>query len=97
MKSKSKSRKVVRALRLSGEASEKSRSFAVTVDFSGGAMKATEKSAEQDGDDGVTTIAGSGDFSPICESGTSSYQKFSGIEVDWCVCIYAPPDAGMRM
>lgn len=82
MKSNSKSRKVVRALRLSGAASERSRSFAVTPAFSGGARKATEKSAEQDGDDGVTTIAGSGDFSPICESGTSLYQKFSGMEVD---------------
>jgi len=71
MKSNSKSRKVVRALRLSGAASEKSRCFAATVGFSGGARKATEKSAEQDGDDGVTTIAGSGDFPPICESGTS--------------------------
>jgi hypothetical protein len=75
MKSNSKSRKVVRALRLRGAASEKSRSFAVTVGFSGGARKATEKSAEQDGDDGVTTIAGSGDFSPICSSGTSLHQK----------------------
>ena len=82
MKSNSKSRKVVRALRLSGVASENSRSFAVTVGFSGAARKATEKSAEQDGEDGVTTIAGSGDFLPICESGTSLYQKFSGIEVD---------------
>ena len=83
MKSNSRSRKVVRALRLIGAASEKSRSFAVTLGFSGGARKATEKSAEQDGDDGVTTIAGSGDFPPICESGTSLYhQKFSGIEVD---------------
>ena len=82
MKSNSRRRKVVLALRLSGAASEKSRSFAVTVGFSGAARKATEKSAEQDGDDGVTTIAGSGDFSPICESGTSLYQKFSGIEVD---------------
>lgn len=72
MKSNSKSRKVVRALRLSGAASEKSRSFAVTEGFSGGARKATEKSAEQDGEDGVTTIAGKGDFSPICERGTSS-------------------------
>jgi hypothetical protein len=34
-----------------------------------------EKSAEQDGDDGVTTIAGSGDFSPICERETSSHQR----------------------
>lgn len=76
MKSNSKSRKVVRALRLSGAASEKSRSFGVTVGFSGGARKATEKSVEQDGDDGVTTIAGSGVFSPICASGTSMYQKF---------------------
>lgn len=82
MKSNSKSRKVIRALRLSGAASEKSRSFAVTDGFSGGARKATEKSAEQDGDDGVTTIAGSGDFSAICSSGTSLYQNLSGIEVD---------------
>ena len=82
MKSNSTRRKVVRALRLSGAASEKSRSFAVTVGFSGGARKATEKSAEQDGEDGVTTIAGSGDFSPICSSGTSLYPKFSGIKVD---------------
>lgn len=82
MKSNSKSRKVVRALRLSGVASEKSRSFAVTVGFSGGARNATEKSAEQDGDDGVTTMAGSGDFSPICSSGTSLYHGFSGIVVD---------------
>jgi len=71
MKNNSRSMKVVRALRLSGAASEKSRSFTGTVGFSGAARKATEKSAEQDGDDGVTTIAGSGDFSPICESGTS--------------------------
>jgi len=71
MKNNSKSRKVVRALRLSGVASEKNRSFVVTVGFSGAARKATEKSAEQDGDDGVTTIAGSGDFPPICASGTS--------------------------
>jgi len=35
-------------------------------------MKAMEKSAEQDGDDGVTIIAGSADFTPICESETSS-------------------------
>jgi hypothetical protein len=31
-----------------------------------------EKSAEQDGDEGVTMIAGSGDLSLICASGTSS-------------------------
>ncbi len=73
MKSKSKSRKVVRALRLSGATSETSRSFAVMVGFSGGATKAIEKSAEQDGDDGVTTIAGSGDFSAISERETSSH------------------------
>lgn len=76
MKSNSKSRKVVRALRLTGAASERNRSFTVTVGFSGGARKATEKSAEQDGDDGVTTMAGSGDFSAICSSGTSLHQKF---------------------
>lgn len=73
-KSSSKSRNVVRALRLSGEASEKSRSHA--EGFSGDATKAMEKSAEQDGDDGVTTMAGSGDLSPIFESETSSYQLF---------------------
>jgi len=43
------------------------------VGFSGGATKAIEKSAEQDGDDGVTTIAGSGDFSAISERETSSH------------------------
>lgn len=80
MKSNNKSRKVVRALRLSCAASEKSRSFAVTVGFSGGARKATEKSAEQDGDDGVTTIAGSGVFPPISESGTSLYQNFQELK-----------------
>lgn len=69
MKSNSKRRKVLRALRLSGAANEKGRSLA--VGFSAGARKAMEKSAEQDGDDGVTTIAGSGDFSPICERATS--------------------------
>ncbi len=74
MKSNSKSRKVVRALRLSGAASEKSRSVADAVGFSGGARKAMEKSAEQDGDDGVTTIAGSGVFPPTCESETSLHQ-----------------------
>lgn len=58
-KRSSKSRKVVRALKLSGAAREKNRSRA--VGFSGGATKAMEKSAEQDGDEGVTTIAGSGD------------------------------------
>jgi len=71
MKSKSKRMKVVRALRvrLNGAANGNDRSSAMA--FSGGARKAMEKSAEQDGDDGVTTIAGSGDFSPICERGTS--------------------------
>jgi len=64
-KSSSKSRNVVRALRLSGDATEKNRSHA--EGFLGGARKATEKSAEQDGDDGVTTIAGSDDLSPILE------------------------------
>jgi len=73
-KSSSKSTNVVRALRLSGEASEKSRSHA--EGFPGGATKAMEKSAEHDGDDGVTTIAGSGDLSPIFERETSSYQLF---------------------
>jgi len=68
-KNSSKSRKVVRALRLSGVASENRRSRA--VGFSGGARKAMEKSAEQDGDDGVTMIAGSGDLSPTSESETS--------------------------
>jgi hypothetical protein len=37
-----------------------------------------EKSAEQDGEEGVTTIAGSGDFSPIFESETSSYRRVQG-------------------
>ena len=78
-KSSTKRRNVVRALRLNGAASENSLSDA--AGFSGGARKATEKSAEQDGDEGVTTIAGSGDFSPISESETSSYQV-SGHEVD---------------
>jgi hypothetical protein len=64
MKSNSNSRKVVRALRLSGTVSGKGRFLA--GGFSAGARKAMEKSAEQDGDDGVTTIAGSGDSSPIC-------------------------------
>ena len=79
-KSSSTSRYVVRALRLSGEVSEKSRLHA--GGFSGGATKAMEKSAEQDGDEGVTTIAGSGDLSPIFESETSSDQSFQGNEVD---------------
>ena len=35
-----------------------------------------EKSAEHEGDDGVTTIAGSADFTLICESETSSGQIF---------------------
>jgi hypothetical protein len=74
MKSKSKSMNVVRALRLSGAASENGRSLAVGFSGSTGARKATEKSAEQDGDDGVTTIAGSGDFSPIWVRETSSYR-----------------------
>jgi len=68
-KSSNRSRNVVRALRLSDARSEKGRR--VVVVFSGGARKATEKSAEQDGDEGVTTMAGSGDFSPIFESATS--------------------------
>ena len=71
-KSSTKRRNVVRALRLNGAASENSLSDA--AGFFGGARKATEKSAEQDGDEGVTTIAGSGDFSPISESETSLYQ-----------------------
>ena len=74
MKSRRRSRKVVRALRFSGAASEKNRLRRVGV--SGGARKATEKSAEQDGDEGVTMIAGSGDLSLICESGTSSRPWF---------------------
>jgi len=65
-KSSSKSRKVVRALRLSGAVNENRRSRA--VGFSGGAKKAIEKSAEQDGDEGVTMIAGSGDLSPTSVS-----------------------------
>jgi len=68
-KSSSKSRKVVRALRLS----ENRRSRA--VGFSGGARNAMEKSAEQDGDEGVTMIAGSDDLSPTCESETSWCQQ----------------------
>lgn len=72
MKSKSKSRNVLRALRLNG--AENENCFSLATVFSGGARKAMEKSAEQDGDDGVTTIAGSGDFSPICERETSSHQ-----------------------
>jgi hypothetical protein len=72
MKSRRRSIKVVRVLRFSGVDSEKSRSR--MVGFSGGARKAMEKSAEQDGDEGVTMIAGSGDFPLIWESGTSSYQ-----------------------
>lgn len=71
MKSNGKSRRAVRASRLSGAASERSPSFVVTVDFSGEVRKATEKSAELDGDGGVTTIAVSGDFLPSCESGAS--------------------------
>ena len=70
MKNRRRSRKVVRALKFSGVASEKTRSR--RVGFSGGARKAMEKSAEQDGDEGVTMIAGSGDLSLICASGTSS-------------------------
>lgn len=50
------------------------------MSFSGGARKATEKSAEQDGDEGVTTMAGSADLSPIFESETSSYRRCSGSE-----------------
>jgi hypothetical protein len=95
-KNNSKSRKVVRALILSGAASGKGRSFA--VGFSGGAIKAMEKSAEHDGDDGVTTIAGSGDFSPICETETSSCQWFQEVkQTNKVVCIHAPPVAGTRM
>jgi len=79
-KSRSRSRNVVRALRLRDARSEKG--CWVAVDFSGGARKATEKSASQDGDEGVTTMAGSGDFSPIFESATSSYQRCSGVKRD---------------
>jgi len=68
-KSSSKSRNVVRALRLNSEECVKTRLHA--EGFSGGATKAMEKSAEQEGDEGVTTIAGSGDSSPIFESETS--------------------------
>jgi hypothetical protein len=73
MKSRRRSIIVVRVLRFSGVVSEKSRSR--KVGFSGGARKAMEKSAEQDGDEGVTMIAGSGDFTLIWESGTSSCQR----------------------
>jgi len=69
MKSNSKSRKVVRALRL--RCAARGKGFSRAVGFSGGARKATEKSAEQDGEEGVTTIAGRGDFSPICETEAS--------------------------
>lgn len=93
--SSSRSRNVVRALRLSGAASEKSRW--VAVGFSGGATKATEKSAEQDGDEGVTTMAGSGDFAPIFESETSSYQQCSGSAARLTDSdIHLPPGAGTR-
>ena len=74
MKSNKSSSRVVRALWFRGAANEKSRSR--KVGFSGGARKAMEKSAEHEGDDGVTTIAGSADFTLICESETSSGQIF---------------------
>ena len=77
-KSSSKSRKVVRAFKLRGVTSDERRSR--VEGFSGGARKAMEKSAEQDGDEGVTTIAGSGDFSPICESEMSSYKWFEELQ-----------------
>jgi hypothetical protein len=88
MKSNSKSRKVVRALRLSGAASGKGRSLAVVFSDEG-AKKATEKSAEQDGEEGVTTIAGRGVFSPICETEASSYQWFQEVNyTNEVVCIH---------
>ena len=77
-KSSSKSRNVVRALRLSDAGIEESPW--VAVGFSAGARKATEKSAEQDGDEGVTTMAGSGDLSPIFEREISSHRRCSGSE-----------------
>lgn len=95
-KNSNRSRNVVRALRLTDARSEKGRW--VAVGFSGGARKATEKSAEQDGDEGVTTMAGSGDFSPIFESATSSYERGSGSEAELTDHeIHLPPGAGTRM
>jgi len=51
----------VRALVWKGATAVAARSK--SVGLGGGARKAIEKSAEHDGDEGVTMIAGSGDFS----------------------------------
>ena len=97
MKSNNSSRRVVRALVpwFSGAVNEKSLSR--REGFSGGATKAMEKSAEQFGDEGVTTIAGSADFTPICESETS----FVTSDFQWMAAIggskYTPSGAGMRI
>jgi len=53
--------RVVRAFVCSGATTERTRSM--RVGFAGGAINATEKSAEHDGEEGVTIIAGNGDFS----------------------------------
>jgi hypothetical protein len=46
----------------------------------------------------VTTMAGSGDFSPIFESVTSSYKRCSGSETILIGSdIHLPPGAGTRM
>jgi hypothetical protein len=87
--------KVVRALRFSGAAIEKNR--VCRLGFSGGARKAMEKSAEQDGDEGVTMMAGNGDFSLIWESDTSSMPVTLDVEIDDFKVEHTPSGAGTRM
>jgi hypothetical protein len=60
----SKTMIVVRALRWTGDLSDAYEEIlSRTEGFGGGAKNAMEKSRDEDGDDGVTMIAGNGDFS----------------------------------
>ena len=65
MKNNNRRMRVVRALSCLGAVNDVTRSRREAL---GGAKKAIEKSPEEDGEDGVTMMAGSGDFSLTSES-----------------------------
>lgn len=71
---------VVRALNWEGAAYDKTRSS--TDDLRGGARKAIAKSWEEEGEDGVTMMAGRGDFS-VARGRERSLGKYRAVR---CQC-----------
>ena len=97
MKNNNRRMRVVRALSCLGAVNDVTRSRREAL---GGAKKAIEKSPEEDGEDGVTMMAGRGDFSLTSESERSGSTRQGSISGGPMIALgpgYSPSGFGIRI